>query len=62
MKNAEPTLERIEDYNGEESREKRLTIWIVILSGLLIGTVYGMLQFSSTVSNAITTNMKIIKY
>ena len=62
MKNAEPTLERIEDYNGEESSEKRLTIWIVILSGLLIGAVYGMLQSSSTVSNAITTNMKIIKY
>ncbi len=62
MKNVEPTLERIEDYNGEESREKRLTIWIVILSGLLMGAVYGMLQSSSTVSDAITTNMKIIKY
>ena len=62
MKNAEPTLERIEDYNGEESSEKRLTIWIVILSGLLMGAVYGMLQSSSTVSDAIATNTKIIKY
>ncbi|MEA1953555.1 MAG: hypothetical protein U9O24_04135 [Campylobacterota bacterium] len=40
MKNAEPTLETIEDYNGKESTEKRMTIWIVVLTGLLIGAVY----------------------
>jgi len=62
MKNVEPTLEQIEDYNGKESREKRLTIWIVVLSGLFIGAIYGMVQSNSTVSDAIATNIKIIKY
>ena len=51
MKNVEPTLETIEDYSGLESREKRMTIWIVILSGLLIGAVYGIINANSSVSD-----------
>ncbi len=51
MKNVEPTLETIEDYSGQESREKRMTIWIVILSGLLIGAVYGIINANSSVSD-----------
>jgi len=62
MKSMEPTLERIEDYDGKESREKRLTIWLVVLSGLLIGAVYGIIQANSSVDDAITTQTKIIKY
>ena len=49
----EPTLETIEDYQGKESKEKRLTVWIVILSGLLIGAVYGIIASNSTVSDEI---------
>jgi len=49
----EPTLETIEDYHGKESKEKRLTVWIVILSGLLIGAVYGIIASNSTVSDEI---------
>lgn len=51
MKNIEPTLETIEDYNGKESTEKRMTIWIVILSGLLIGAIYGIISVNSSVSD-----------
>ena len=51
MKNVEPTLEMIEDYSGNESKEKRMTIWIVILSGLLIGAVYGIINANSSVSD-----------
>jgi len=51
MKNIEPSLEGIEDYHGKESREKRLTIWLVILSGLLIGAIYGIIQANATVSD-----------
>jgi len=51
MKNIEPTLETIEDYNGKESTEKRMTIWIVILSGLLVGAVYGIVNANSSVSD-----------
>ena len=55
MKNLEPTLEGIEDYNGKESKEKRLTIWVVILSGLLIGAIFGIMKANSTVSDELTT-------
>ncbi|HEC45463.1 MAG TPA: hypothetical protein ENI25_01445 [Epsilonproteobacteria bacterium] len=51
MKNLEPTLDAIEDYNGQESKEKRMTVWIVILSGLLIGAVYGIISANSSVSD-----------
>ena len=51
MKHLEPTLEAIEDYNGKESAEKRMTIWVVILSGLLIGAVYGIIRANSSVSD-----------
>ena len=49
----EPSLETIEDYNGNESNEKRLTVWIVVLSGLLIGVGYGIIMSNSTVSDLI---------
>ena len=51
MKNLEPTLETIEDYNGQESKEKRMTVWIVILSGLLLGAVYTIISANSNVSD-----------
>jgi hypothetical protein len=51
LKNSEPTLEAIEDYDGRESAEKRMTIWVVILSGLLIGAIYGIIRANSTVSD-----------
>lgn len=61
----EPTLEKIEDYNGKESTEKRLTIWIVVLSGLLIGAIYGIIMSNnSTVSDSLIDNKTtgIVKY
>ena len=62
MNNTEPTLEAIEDYDGNESQEKRKTIWIVILSGLLIGAIYGIISVNSSVSDEIKTQTNIIKY
>ena len=62
MKNFEPTLDKIEDYAGKESTEKRMTIWIVILTGLLIGAVYGIIASNGSVGDAIYANTKIIKY
>ncbi|WP_295418911.1 hypothetical protein [Sulfurovum sp.] len=62
MQNAEPTLEKIEDYNGKESKEKRKTIWIVILSGLLIGALYGVLKANSNVSDELPVQTNITKY
>ncbi len=51
MENNEPTLQAIEDYNGTESKEKKLTIWIVILSGLLIGSLYAIISANTSVSD-----------
>ncbi len=51
IENDEPTLEKIEDYRGKESKEKRMTVWIVILLGLLIGAIYVIIGASSSVSD-----------
>ena len=51
----EPSLENIEDYDGQESNEKRLTVYIVILSGLLIGAIYGMIASNTSVSDVLAT-------
>lgn len=60
MKHSEPTLEKLEDYKAKGSTEKRLTVWLVILSGLLIGAIYGIFAATnSTVSDAIETNEQI---
>jgi len=53
MTSIEPTLEGIEDYNGKESMTKRLTIWLVILSGLLIGAIYTIIGANTTVSDEV---------
>ena len=56
----EPTLDTLEDYNAKGSTEKRLTVWIVILSGLLIGAIYGIIAVTNnTVSDALKTNEQI---
>jgi len=60
----EPTLEKIDDYNGHGSTEKRLTVWIVILSGLLIGAIYGIIASNTSVSDSLVgkETTGIIKY
>lgn len=64
MKNSEPTLSMIEDYEGKGSVEKRLTVWIVILSGLLIGSVYAIIGSNTSVSDLLVDRDKtgISKY
>ena len=64
MKYTEPTLEGIEDYYGKKNREKRLTVYIVVLSGLLIGAIYGMIASNTSVSDVLVDREQtgIIKY
>lgn len=40
MENNEPSLNNIEDYNNQESDEKRRTVLLVIAFCLLVGMVY----------------------
>ena len=58
----EPTLEHIEDYNASGSTQKRLTVWIVILSGLLVGALYALAQAHGSVSDALPVKTDIVKY
>ena len=60
----EPTLEQLEDYYGQESNEKRLTVWVVILSGLLIGAIYGIIASATTVSDVLVSSEQtgIVKF
>jgi len=64
MQTNEPTLESIEDYAGKGSKEKRLTVWIVILSGLLLGAVYGIISANTSVSDVLVgkETTGIVKY
>jgi hypothetical protein len=64
MQNNEPTLQNIEDYEGKGSNEKKLTVWIVILSGLLIGSMYAIIAANTSVSDLLVgkETTGIIKY
>lgn len=57
----EPVLEHIEDYNAPGGVQKRLTVWIVILSGLLVGALYALAQAHGSVSDALPVKTNIIK-
>jgi len=60
----EPTLEKIEDYSGKESEQKRLTVWIVVLSGLLVGALFAIISANSKVSDVVVNKETtgIVKY
>jgi len=64
MQTNEPTLQDIEDYDAKGSVEKRLTVWIVILSGLLVGAIYGIIASNTSVSDVLVVKETtgIIKY
>ena len=59
MKDNEPTLSSIEDYNTLKGPKKRI-VWAVIISGLLIGAIfvaakmyYGSTEYTITVNESI---------
>jgi len=36
----EPSLEQIDDYNGKESKEKKYTVYTVIVGILIVSSLY----------------------
>ena len=40
----EPSLEKIDDYNGNESKQKRNTVRLIVILFLIFGTVLTYLQ------------------
>jgi len=60
----EPTLNDMEDYHTKGSVQKRLTVWIVILSGLLVGSLFSIIDTNTSVSDTLVSQEKtgIIKH
>ena len=55
MKN-EPTLDQIEDYNDQESPEKRKTVRLVVIFCIVVGIAYSIVKYNySTESEYIGT-------
>lgn len=44
--NGEPSLDQIDDYNNNESPEKRRTIWMVIIGLIVVGIIYSAIKIS----------------
>ncbi len=42
----EPSLNQIDDYNNNESPEKRRTIWMVIIGLLILGAIYATVKYN----------------
>jgi hypothetical protein len=62
MKSFEPNLHHIDDYNGNESREKRKTIRLVVVGLLLAGGVYaGFHHYFGTVEDQIPEAPYLLK-
>lgn len=45
-KNDELSMDKIEDYDNHESKEKRSMIIKVIIIGMIIGAIIGILKYS----------------
>jgi len=53
----EPTLESIEDYNNNESQDKRKTVRLIVLGLIILGVIYTAIRFEfNDVSDYIGTS------
>ncbi|MCH9741451.1 MAG: hypothetical protein K0U38_11530 [Epsilonproteobacteria bacterium] len=44
----EPSLNQIDDYNNNESKEKRNTVRLVIIGLIVLGTIYAVIKYNNT--------------
>lgn len=52
----EPSLDQIDDYNNNESPEKRRTVRLVVIGILIVGVIYALVKYNfSTPSDYIGT-------
>jgi hypothetical protein len=45
--NNEPSLEKIDDFNGKESKSKRNTIRLILIGLIVIGIVYSFFKYEN---------------
>jgi len=52
----EPTMGQIDDYDGNESPEKKQTVRLIIIGLLVMGMLYGLVKYNfSTPSDYVGT-------
>ncbi len=49
----EPSLEKIDDYNGNESKQKRNTVRFVIIFCLIVGGIFTYMKNNSTLNGQV---------
>ena len=54
----EPSLEKIDDYNGKESKQKKNTVRVVIIFCLVVGAFFAYLKSTSTLNDYVGTPEK----
>ena len=55
LNKGEPSLEKIDDYNGNESKQKRNTVRFVVIFWLIVDRVIAYLKSSSTSNDYLGT-------
>lgn len=55
LNKGEPSLEKIDDYNGNESKQKRNTVRLVIIFCLIVGGIFAYLKTTSVPSDYVGT-------
>lgn len=51
----ELTLDKIDDYNGNESKEKRNTVRVVVVAILVVGAVFAYMKYNSSFDDYVGT-------
>lgn len=51
----ELSLSKIDDYNGNESKEKRNTVRVVIAGILIVGAIFAYLRYNSSFDDYVGT-------
>lgn len=46
--NNEPTLDQIDDYNGNESPKKRKTVRLIVLFLIIVGITYSITKYNNS--------------
>ena len=61
LNNGEPSLEKIDDYNGNESKQKRNTVRFVVIFCLLVGGLFAYLKSTSVTPEPVINQEQVIK-
>lgn len=55
LNKGEPSLDKIDDYNGNESRQKRNTVRFVVIFCLIVGGIFAYFKATSLPKDYIGT-------